>query len=441
MGRRLLRVASLLLPFLAAGMLGGCPAAQPTATPTTGANTSGPSGVVRLQFWHTRRGGQEKTLRSICDEFHRANPGVEIVPEYQGSYDDLNRKVRASIQGKRLPALTVAYESHVTEYMANGVVRALDDLVKDAQAGFSKEELADIPEQYVASNRFRQFNNQLLSFPFTKSNLVMYYNQSLLRKAGFQEPPKTWAEFEQQAAAVTTQTGKPAWVFDADPSTLDGMIYSQGGDVLAPEGARTLFDQPPAVKAFELLQRMAKAKQVTEVAGDDTGPLFANQNCAFLLGSSSGRTNLETLVGSKFEWDVAVIPHAEGVKPVTVMYGPNVCIFKSTPEQERAAWKFVKYFVSPPVTARWARESGYLPVRKSAVDLPEMKAFYEKNPRARHVYDVLPMAKGEPNVVGWQEVRKELETAARTVMGGRIAPSDAAGALKKKADQTLAQSR
>jgi len=138
---------------------------------------------------------------------------------------------------------------------------------------------------------------------------------------------------------------------------------------------------------------------------------------------------------------VALPPHAAAAAPVTVMYGANVCLFKSTPEREREAWRFVKYFTSPEVTARWARETGYLPVRKSAAELPEMKEFYASNPRARHVYEMLPAARGEPNVVGWQEVRTELQAAAKAVAAGETPPRDAAVNLKQKADAILAQSK
>jgi ABC-type glycerol-3-phosphate transport system substrate-binding protein len=122
------------------------------------------------------------------------------------------------------------------------------------------------------------------------------------------------------------------------------------------------------------------------------------------------------------------------------MYGPNICLFKSTPEIEKAAWQFVKFFVSPEVTARWARETGYLPVRKSAVTLPEMRTFYERNPRAKHVYDTMALAQGEPNVVGWQEVRNALETTAREVISGKKAPAAAAQELKTRADTILSKS-
>lgn len=424
----------LFTPLLLAGCLSGTP-----RTGNTAQGTGASAGKTTLQFWHTRRGSQEKALKAICEEFERQNPGVELEPRYQGNYGELNKKIRASAQAKSLPALTVAYEDQVAEYMKSGVVLPLDSLVTDSTNGMSAEDLADIPALYLNGNRYPQFGGQLLSFPFTKSNLVLYYNRSLMAKAGIQGPPKTWSELEKQSAAITAVTGRPAFAFSSDASTLDGMIYSFGGEVLADDGKHTLFDQPATVKVLELLQRMAKAKTLVEASGDDTSSMFGSQLCAFTLNTSAGRVSMEERVKDSFDWDLSIIPHADGVSPVTVMYGPNVCIFKGQPEAEAAAWKFVKYWVSPAVTARWARDTGYLPVRKSATALPEMQEFYRKNPRAWHVYEVLAHAKGEPTVLGWGEVRSELEKTASRVTGLGTSPAAAAVELKKASDRILAQ--
>jgi ABC-type glycerol-3-phosphate transport system substrate-binding protein len=406
----------------------------------SGAGGQTGTGALVVPFWHTRRGSQEKALEALCVEFEKSNPGIDLVPEFQGSYGDLSKKIRAASLAGALPALTVAYDTQVTEYMQGGSVIPLDPLVSDPTSGFSEAELQDFPKIYLEGNRYPQFSDQLLSFPFTKSNLVLYYNKSLLAKSGFTVPPRTWSELERQAAVITTATRKPALSFASDASTLDGMIFSYGGDVLSPGGKSTLFDQPATVRVFELLQRMAKAKTLAEASGDDAPAMFGSQLSAFTITSSAGRAAMEERVGSTFDWDLAIIPHGEGASPVTVAYGPSVCIFKTTPEKQAAAWKFVRYFVSPEVTARWARETGYLPVRKSSVKLPEMVEFYRKNPRAQHVYEVLQHARAEPNVLGWGEVRTELEKAASRVIGTGTSPSAAAVELKQTADKILAQS-
>ncbi len=408
-----------------------------------GCNGGGPdrsaAGVLRLEFWHTRRREQEQLLQKLCKDFGAAHPGVEVVPVFQGSYDDLNKKIRAGIQAKSLPALSVAYESHATEYAKSDAIVPLDDLVADRQIGLTEEDLQDIPPLYLQSNRFAQFGGKLLSFPFTKSNLVLYYNKTLMKRAGIEAPPATWIEFERQAGVLSKILGQPAFSFMADPSTLDGMIYSHGGEVFDPAGQKTGFGSAEAVATMGLLRRMALARTLAEDAADDVRGLFTAQSRAFVLDSSSSRAGLEEQIGSKFDWDVAVIPHAEGVKPVTVMYGPNICIFRTTPEQQRAAWQFVAWFTSPPITAEWARGTGYLPVRRSAVDQPEMKAFYAANSRALHVYEILKHAKGEPNVIGWQEVRQLLETAARSIVSGRADPATTALKLQRDADRVLAE--
>jgi ABC-type glycerol-3-phosphate transport system substrate-binding protein len=430
------RSSTALLALAAMGLLAGCLNGG-GSTPGGG---GGGGGKNVLQFWHTRRGDQEKAIQAICTDFNRKNPGFEIQPLYQGSYDQLNQKVRAAIQGKSLPAISVAYESQVVEYMGNGALEPIETFVKDPKDGLSEADLADFEPQYLESNRYQQFGGKLLSFPFTKSVLLLYYNAKLLKDAGFDKPAESWDEFEKQAAAIAAKTGKPAFVFDSDPSTLDGMIYSFGGELLTADG-KTRFSEKPTRSMLEMLKRMKQAKTLVWAAGDDAANLFLSGGAAFSTGTSSTRAQAETQIGNRFAWDVAVIPHASGANPVTVMYGGNVCIFKSTPERELAAWRFVKYFVSPEVTARWARDTGYLPVRKSAIDLPEMKTFYQQHPVALHVLDVAKVAKGEPNVLGWQEVRDLLKAASDAMVNGSGQPAPAAAELKEKADKALAESK
>lgn len=424
----LLTAAVLWLP----GCLSGTSLRQP-------GGTSGSR--VQLEFWHTRRGDQEKALRGICEDYGRTRPQIDLQPIYKGSYDQLNKAIRAAALGKALPALSVGYESQVNEYAAGGYLRPLDDLLTDPELGFTSDELKDFPTQYLESNRFPQHGNRLLSFPFTKSNLVLYYNRDLLRKSGFATPPATWPELEAQAQAISARLGAPALAFAVDPSTLDGLIFAHGGEVLAADGRTTLFDQPATIAAFTLLKRMKDAKTLVFGEDDDLPQLFMSQRCAFVMDTSSGRAALEESIQEAFDWDVATIPHAPGIEPVTVMYGPNVCIFRSTPEVEREAWRFIRYFVSPEITARWARETGYLPVRTSAAQLPEMKAFYASNRRAWNVFQTQKYARGEPRVIGWQEVRGLLADAGRAVLTGKKSPAAAARDLKRLADEALAKSR
>jgi multiple sugar transport system substrate-binding protein len=138
---------------------------------------------------------------------------------------------------------------------------------------------------------------------------------------------------------------------------------------------------------------------------------------------------------------VAIIPHAEGQKPVTVLFGANICMFKSTPERQKAAWEFIKYFCSPEVTALWATKTGYLPVRSSATETDVMKAFFEAKPQNRRAIDALPFARPEPNVAGIQTVRTLVDKAESDVVYRVKTPEEAAKALAAGAEKALRESQ
>ena len=69
------------------------------------------------------------------------------------------------------------------------------------------------------------------------------------------------------------------------------------------------------------------------------------------------------------EWGMAPIPQADPAHPHTTLFGPNITVFRTTEDQQRTAWGFIKYFTSAKVSVRWALATGYLPIRKSAASL------------------------------------------------------------------------
>jgi len=64
-------------------------------------------------------------------------------------------------------------------------------------------------------------------------------------------------------------------------------------------------------------------------------------------------------------------------------------------EKQDAAFKFVAFGSTPENTAWWSQQTGYMPVRKSAVELPELDAFYEANPQAKVAVDQLAQTRAQ----------------------------------------------
>ena len=160
-----------------------------------------------------------------------------------------------------------------------------------------------------------------------------------------------------------------------------------------------------------------------------------------ILRTSATRPFVDRDVADKFRLEMTIIPQLDPGTPATVLFGPNICVFRTAPERQLASWRFLKFFTSPEITGRWAARTGYLPVRKSAAETETLQRFFSAKPINRRAFDVLPYARPEPNVFGWQEVRALVERGETTVVTGLKSGEHAAQELVAKADRVLAQAR
>ncbi|GMU94291.1 MAG: sn-glycerol-3-phosphate ABC transporter substrate-binding lipoprotein UgpB [Candidatus Hydrogenedentota bacterium] len=427
----------------AAGIVLGClGCGAPATTPGTAQSGAAyrPIDPHAALFWDRNTLETADLLNLVVKAYNEKNPrALPIKMEYIGDYKDIFRKATLSIQARELPAAAVGYESMTAEYIAAGAALDLEPYIRDPEIGLTEDELADFYPGVIETNRFPQFDGKMYSFPYSKSVLMMYFNKRVLGAAGISDPPRTWEEFLDQCRQFKARTGKPAYAIAVDCSTVDGFIYSMGGEIVS--GNETRFDSPETLRVFQLYATLVKeglAYQVQPGTFDDRED-FAHDRAAFFFRPSSHRAYTEVLMGGANDaWGMATIPQANPDLPRTVLYGPNICIFRTTDEHQRAAWNFVKHFTSTEISVRWALASGYLPIRKSAASNPELQAFWSKWPYYRAPFDCLEFARPEPNLIGWQEVRTLVERALTSVLSGMKSPEQATADLKRDADKVLA---
>ena len=389
-------------------------------------------------FWDRQTTETAALLHTIADEFNAAYPGLPIKVEQAGGYTQIFRKVTASIQARVLPSMAVSYPTMTMQYIRAGAVLPLDDFIQSPETGFSKDELEDFFPAVLRNNVFASFGGKMYSFPFATSVLMMYFNRRLLAEAGIDAPPETWDAFLEQCRQIKAKTGNYAYAVDVDCSTFVGMVYSMGGEVYSDGESR--FDSPETIRAltlYETLVREGLAYQISAPFDDQIA--LSKGKAAFFFRSSSGRTHVARLMEARMdEWGMARIPQADPAQPVTVLYGPSICLFNTTSDQAQAAWAFVKHFTSPETVVRWAVGTGYLPARKSAANHPDMRAFWGEWKYNRAAFDCLPFARPEPNAPGWQAVRGLVEESLTEVLNGTKPPPQAALELKRAADEVLA---
>jgi ABC-type glycerol-3-phosphate transport system substrate-binding protein len=406
--------------------------------------------TIAIDFWHTQQKQNEDALKKVVADFMAANPGITVNPQYVGNYTELAQKLQVGIQAKTLPAVSVGYESNVADYMQGDALLDFSPYINSKTYGWTKDDLSDFFPGFLDRNIFPQFKNQVLSVPFTTSALMLWYNLDLVKAAGFSAPPKTWDEFKTQAAAIV-KNGKKGYPVAVDASTIDGIVFSYGSDVISDDGKKAKFDTPAAVSSLKVLEDMVKAGTAYQIkpGSFEDQDAFAAGDAAFILRSSTTRAFVGSTIqndpkdptkGDKFQWSGAIIPQGpENLKtPATTIFGANAIIFKSTPEKQLASWLFLKYFTAKDVTSYWSTASGYLPVRRSAADSEFTKKFFAEKPVNRAAFDVAPYGKGEPKQLGWQKARDYIQDAQTQILNKQITADDAAKQIQKKINDELA---
>jgi sn-glycerol 3-phosphate transport system substrate-binding protein len=139
-----------------------------------------------------------------------------------------------------------------------------------------------------------------------------------------------------------------------------------------------------------------------------------------------------------FELGVAYMP--SHVKRGVLIGGASLISFKGISEdQKKAAWKFMEYLTSPKMAGRWSRFTGYFSPRIQAYDLPEMKAYLEKDPNAKIALSQLKYANPWYSTYETVAVRKAMENQMAALLTDKdLSPMEAAQTAQKEAEALMA---
>lgn len=439
--RKLSILAVIALLIAACG--GSTPAASQAPAATTEADLD-ITGPVTITLWHALTSDPQKgALEAAVKKFNETNgKGITVEAVVQGNYTQLYQKTLGAIQAGALPDLVHAYESQVADYTRAEVVIDLDPYLASKKNGLDKASQDDIYKGYYDTNRFPQYGNKLLSWPFTKSLAVMYVNEDMLKAAG-KTIPKTWAEFEEAVAATTKKgaDGKATqwgFAFNSDASYFNAQVFARGGNLMAADNKTVAWNGKEGLAVLQMYDKFNKEGTGYSPKGFDFQDFFAQGKLAFFFSSTSSMPFVKAAADkSGAKWSVANLPQADAAKAKTVQFGANVAVLKTTPQKQLASWLFIKWFSESAQTADWATKSFYMPVRKSASDSAVVKEYWSKVPQGKQGFDLIGVSAPEPNVRGQQDIRDVVFNMITEVLTGKATPDAAIKTGGDKANQIL----
>ncbi|RLE31049.1 hypothetical protein DRJ27_02355, partial [Candidatus Acetothermia bacterium] len=128
----------------------------------------------------------------------------------------------------------------------------------------------------------------------------------------------------------------------------------------------------------------------------------------------------------KVNWSTAVLPKGP-VNNDSIYMGTDIGIFtlNTTPEQREAALRYILYLLSPEAHMEWAKGTGYIPFRKSAITSEEWKAYMERHPERVAVTEQAFHGFTYPNHPQWYSIRNVIGDMLEAVLLGDMTPEEA----------------
>lgn len=395
------------------------------ADPARGAARAAGSPVA-VTLWHGNSGPLGSILEALVAQFNATHPRYQVRAEFVGNYTVLNQKVMSAVAAGAPPdaAQAGAYGA-VAEYLQERLIVPVQTFIAGPD-GLSRQSLADLFPGFLEDNTFAvQGRPVLVSWPFNKSVMVLYYNGTLLTALRL-GVPRTWDEFvaaSEKAIRAGAVTAGMGWTPGTD--FFAALLLQHGGRLLSPDGARVQFHSDAGVRALAFLKDLYDRKIMYLTKQYDwQNDLVAQKVCFGVSTIVSQQYIQQDLKGA---WDLGVAPLPSGPRRATILFGSNGVIFaRATPEAQAGAWAFFKWWAEPQQTALWSVQSHYLPLRRSALDTQIMKHLFARDPRQRVALDSLEYAHPMPdNVAAWVRIDPVLTDAITAAVAGLASPRDA----------------
>ncbi len=392
-----------------------------------GAVVTGAADQVEITFWHAMSSGHQSTLQALADEFMQAHPDIKVTLVYQGHYGDLSQKLLSAVAAGTPPVMAQMYEDWTMKFIEADALVPLGPSVP-------QDVIDDIPQSFIDSNTYVVNGEKvLMTLPFNKSAMVLFYNTDLVKN-----PPKTWDELLQTAKDLTVDSdgdGTPdQYGFGIRPYTefFINFFHQAGGKILNDDMTKCLINSPEGIQAMEYLLNLKQYSlyQTSYLSGP-----FGNGKVAMYIGSSAGTPYVAKASEGKHGWMTAVLPvgpkNGDGI-----IQGTNIGVFQlgTTQAQRDAAIEFAKFLISKEATLQWAEETGYLPIRKSAVASDEWKEFITQHPEAEASGQMALAGFVYPHHPNMYNIRQSIATAFEQVMLGKATPKEALDAAAQEID-------
>lgn len=408
---------------------------------------------VTVTFWH---GGMRASLldaiETLTKEYNDSQRKVHVNLQSQGTYDEASDKYLTALRGGTLPDLVLLEETRLQLMIDSKSVIPAQACV-DADNYSLADHLQPVLDEFTVGD-------QLWPMPFNVSNPVLYYDTNDFRKAGLDpdKPPSTFAQVLDAARKIKASgAAKTGIAWEMQPWYVEQFFAKAGKPIVDHHNGRdgraekALLDNATGKEVFGFIHQLFEEGLALNVgrneSGTDTLLALGKGDAAMAIGTSAALGSIYDIQAAGQFTDVGV-----GVAP---LYGPTApnggvqvgggalwIVGKGKSDVTKAAtWDYAKWLNEPRQQAMWHKLTGYLPIRKSAVKLPEVADLWKQKPTFRVAFDQLVNSHadvGGPSIGPYKEFREAIRTGLESLVLKNTPVDRVLAQIDADADKALA---
>lgn len=293
-------------------------------------------------------------------------------------------------------------------------------------------------------NAFGGWNGKIYGLPFDNYSGLMFYNKCMLKDAGFDGPPATWAELMDKYAPALTKNGKYAFALQSkrnETQSADSfarMLWPFGGSFLDKNFKSNLLSKESQA-GLQFRQDLMKYMPKGIVAYDhaETVNALAQGDVAMITEWSAFYSTLKDPKTSKIGDCLAIAPEPKGPagrKPA--LGGFSLAVATQADEKEKAAsWLFIQWITSK-ANAKEYVEKGGVSARQSVYKDPEIAKKYDFVPALVESWKE-GVPEFRPRFAEWPEITEIVQEWGTKIMLGEISIKDGAKELGDRMEAVL----
>ena len=339
---------------------------------------------VTLTMWHNFGGEMQTTMDNLVDEFNNTIGkdndiflSVTSVSSSSSIQDKLNMIASGDPGAPEIPDITTCYPQTATLLAEKGMLLPLDDY-------FTQDEISLYLPRFIEEGRL--FDDKLYVFPFAKSTEVLFVNKTIFDRfsketgvsiqnlSTFEGISKTSMEYYRWTDNQTpdiANDGKNFYKADSIFNVVQVGMKQLGYNLI--ENELLNIDLPqykhildciyePAIKGGYAIydgysSDLSKTGEIVCSTGSTAGILFYGSKITYPDNTTE-----------QVEYTVLPYPVFENGDQIAIQRGGGMIVTSSTPEKEKAATVFLKWFTEPEQNMKFVASTGYLPVTNKAFE-------------------------------------------------------------------------